>query len=76
MAHDFDGVGTYGAAVAGLARQCRASVKRSAPAPTRDPVVLAALQGAIQRRPAAVSVLNRRILPPDEELLRLRGEPA
>jgi len=38
--------------------------------------VLAALQSAIQRRPAAVSVLNRRILPPDEELLRLRDEPA
>ena len=69
-------VESYGAAVAGLARQYRAAVKRSAPAPARDPVVLAALQSAIQRRPAAVSVLNRRILPPDAGLLRLRGEPA
>ena len=69
-------VETYGAAVAGLARQYRAAVKRSAPAPTRDPAVLAALQSAIQRRPAAVGVLNRRILPPDRGLLRLRGEPA
>jgi len=69
-------VETYGAAVAGLAQQYWAAVKRSAPAPTRDPAVLAALQSAIQRRPAAMAVLSQRILPPDRGLLRLRGEPA
>jgi hypothetical protein len=68
-------VARYGAAVRALADEYRKAIKRSAPAPERDPPVLAALEGAVKLHADAVKVLSRRILPPDKILLDLQGKP-
>jgi hypothetical protein len=65
----------YGAAVTSLASEYRAAVHRASVAPASEPTVVAALEEAVARKPAAAKVLARRILPHDPELESLRGKP-
>jgi hypothetical protein len=67
-------VEAYGRAVTALATKYRAAVTRQSPNPTEDPSVVSALEAAVAKRPKAIAALERRILPPDPQLARLRGD--
>ncbi len=68
-------VEAYGSAVARLARELRQASERSASDPSQHPAVAAALAEANRLSPDAMSVVHRRIMEPDSDLLRLRGKP-